>query len=343
MEGAYRHILERAPDEDGFRYYANLLRDGLDRTAVLLALTRSDEFVSRLKPTTLPLPDLRNLRPERYAEAVDLTNNQTILVFDVADPSDFDWLEAAITQNRYYENPGVWNFGIDVDKRLMAEIASCFGPERPIEFGCASGAVLECLLELDIVGEGIEISAMAVSLASDRVRAQIHVGDLPTLELPQSYDLIMGLDIFEHLNPNRIGAYVKRLAEIATSPAYVFCNIPAFGADPIFGTVFPLYLKGWAEEAARGHNFSRLHADALGYPLHGHLISADSAWWVRCFEAAGFRREMELEQELHHKYDEYMNTRSVARKAYFVFSKGETAERNRRVINRIREPSKVLR
>jgi hypothetical protein len=30
----------------------------------------------------------------------------------------------------------------------------------------------------------------------------------------RGYDLIFGLDVFEHLNPNRLDAYIVRLAEL---------------------------------------------------------------------------------------------------------------------------------
>lgn len=343
IESAYREILGRPVDEDGFRHYKTLLQDGLDRTALILALVRSDEFLSRLKePTSSTLVDLRLIRPERYSEAVDLTNGQRLLVFDAVQSSDFDWLEHMITQTKYYEKPGVWNFGVDTDKRLMAEIASHFRPHSSLELGCASGAVLECLRDLGIVGEGVDISEMALERASARVRPTIHIGDLLALDLPTKYDLVIGLDIFEHLNPNRIDSYLGRIAQITRAPAFLFCNIPAFGCDAVFGTVFPYYLDRWEAEAAIGKHFSRLHADQLGYPLHGHLISADSSWWVRRFEAAGFHRENAIEEMLHRKYDTYLDKRSKARKAFYIFSKGTSTEHKQRVMSEISKASLVL-
>jgi hypothetical protein len=111
----------------------------------------------------------------------------------------------------------------------------------------------------------------------------------------------------------------------------------------MFGSVFPLYVDEWATDAAAGRPFSTLHVDELGYPLHGHLIWADAAWWAARFEAGGFRRELDIERELHRKYDRYMEKRSAARKAFFVFSKDAAPGRSEQLAARIRtDASRVL-
>jgi hypothetical protein len=141
------------------------------------------------------------------------------------------------------------------------------------------------------------------------VRPRIRHGDLLTLEFSGDYDLLFGRDVFEHLNPNRLGAYIERIHQITTDDAYLFCNIPAFGDDPVFGTVFPLYIDRWEHDAAARRPFSLLHVDQQGYPIHGHLVWADSAWWTKQFEAGGFIREAEIERAFHRKYDDYMRKR----------------------------------
>lgn len=203
--------------------------------------------------------------------------------------------------------------------------------------------MLECLEALGIAAEGVEISAMAIARASDRVRQRIHKGDLLSIDLSASYDMVFGLDVFEHLNPNRIAEYLWRIASITRPGAYLFCNIPAFGEDPMFGTVFPFYVDGWREDAARERPFSTLHVDDLGYPIHGHLTWADARWWVQRFAQAGFIRDMAIERELHRKYDKYFNGRARARKAFFVFSRDDAVERRAQIVESIRaQPSKVL-
>jgi hypothetical protein len=343
IEMAYRQILNRPADQDGLNYYRSLLRDGLGRTSVLLSMFRSDEFVNQLRPVVASdRAGLRPLRPAQYEEKVDRTNGKTISVFRVDSAGDFDWLESAILEHGYYEKPGVWNFGIDTDKRVIAEIIRSLGPSRAIELGCAAGAVLSCLRQGGVDAHGIEISSLAIQKAEPDVRAKIHQGDLLQLDIAADFDLAFGLDVFEHLNPNRLDAYIARLAGLLREQGIVFCNVPAFGADPEFGTVFPIYLEDWDTDAGAGRLFSSMHVDELGFPIHGHLVWADVSWWVRRFEAAGLSRDVEIERALHRKYDAYMEQRSPARKAFFVFSRGLTAERRAAILQRISQPSTVL-
>jgi hypothetical protein len=273
---------------------------------------------------------------------VDRNSHQSILVFDAASPADYDWLESSIISNGYYEQPGVWILEVDFDKRLVAEMIAAFAPSAALELGTAAGAVLECLDDLGIKAEGVEISAMAIAKAAERVRPRIHQGDLLALDLSSKYDLVFGLDVFEHLNPNKLDAYIARLSQITRDDGFLFCNIPAFGEDAVFGTVFPYYVDGWMQEADAGGLLRTLHVEETGYPIHGHLTWASAPWWGRRFEAAGFRREVDIERAFHGKYDGYMTKRSPARRAYFVFGKPGAASRRADILARISEPSRLL-
>lgn len=343
VDHAFRVILGRDADRGGLEFYRGLLRQGVPRSAIFLYITQSDEFRRGLAPSAhATLPNLVVARPERYRRTIDRTCDQSILVFERETPADSDWLEQAILTHGYYEKPGVWVLDVDFDKRLVAEMLSAFAPAAALELGCAAGAVLECLQDLGVEAEGIDISAMAVERASERVRPRIHQGDILALDLPKRYDLLFGLDVFEHLNPNRLDTYLARLAAVTSEDAFLFCNIPAFGEDPVFGTVFPFYVDGWKDDAAAGKPFARLHADDQGYPIHGHLIWADAAWWTAQFARAGFTREVEIERAFHGKYGGYMEKRSPARRAFFVFGKPASAARRAAVISRVDLPSAML-
>jgi Domain of unknown function (DUF4214)/Methyltransferase domain len=336
VDTAFRDILGREADQGGLQFYRGVLRQGVRRTAVLLDIMRSEEFRRSLTAAApSSIPNLVVQRPERYRRTLDRASGQSILVFDAASPADVDWLEDAIIRNGYYEEPGVWVLEVDFDKKLVAEMIAAFAPQRALELGTAAGAVLECLADLGIAAEGVEISSMAIAKAAARVRPRIHHGDLLALDLPSAYDLVFGLDVFEHLNPNKLHAYVARLAQITRDDAFLFCNIPAFGEDPVFGTVFPYYVNGWEAQAARGGLLSTMHVDELGYPIHGHLAWADAAWWTKSFEQAGFTRDVEIERAFHAKYGEYMKKRSPARRAFFVFGKPASAARRSEIVRRI--------
>src|SRR5262245_28162912 len=135
IESAYNEVLQRPADQDGLNHYRVAMRNGLSRTAVLLSLVRSDEFIKRLVAPDRGLPNLRDLRPDRFSVVIDKTNGNAIPTFVVSDSTDFDWLEAAILRNGFYEKPGVWNFGIDTDKRLVAEIIATLGTTSALELG----------------------------------------------------------------------------------------------------------------------------------------------------------------------------------------------------------------
>ena len=340
---AFREILGRDADQGGLEFYRGLLRQGVRRHAVFLDIMRSEEFKRTLAPAAQSgLPNLVVQRPERYRRTVDRSSGQSILVYETVSPADSDWLENAIISHGYYEKPGVWVLEVDFDKRLVAEMLSAFAPGAALELGCAAGAVLECLQDLGVEAEGVDISAMAIARASERVRARIHQGDILSLDLPRKYDLLFGLDVFEHLNPNKLEAYLARLAAVTSDEAFLYCNIPAFGDDEVFGTVFPFYVDGWKDEAAAGRPFSRLHTDEEGYPIHGHLVWADAAWWCAQFERAGFTREVEIERAFHRKYDGYMEKRSPARRAFFVFGKHGAVARRAAVLDRIQTASTLI-
>jgi hypothetical protein len=343
VDNAFRDILGRDADKGGLDFYRGVLRQGVGRTAVLIDIMRSEEFRRTLTAgVSSSLPNLVVRRPEKYRRTMDTSTGKSVLVFDVQAPADVDWLEAAIIEHGYYEEPGVWILDVDFDKRLVAEMIAAFAPAKPLELGCAAGAVLTCLEEAGIAAYGVEISSMAIAKATESVRPRIHQGDLLALDLPADHDLLFGLDIFEHLNPNKLEAYLARMAGVTSDDAYLFCNIPAFGQDPVFGTVFPFYIDGWDRDAAAGRPFSSLHVDERGYPIHGHLAWADAAWWTRRFEQAGFTRDVEVERAFHQKYDSHMAKRSPARRAYFVFGKKASQKKRAAVIQRITTARSIL-
>jgi hypothetical protein len=182
----------------------------------------------------------------------------------------------------------------------------------------------------------------AIAHASDRIRPHLHQGDLLAAEAGRDFDTVFGLDIFEHLNPNRLRAYLDRLKSCLVEGGLLFAVIPAFGCDPVFGQVFPHYLPGSHENAAAGQCFTTLHVDDRGYPINGHLTWADSQWWVEQFAQSGLIRRPHIEIVLHQKYDDYMKTEAPARRSFYVMSAGEVPD-EQGLIRRIQaSPSRVL-
>ena len=341
LAAAYRHVLRRDPDQDGMRFYGAQLRAGVERGEVVRALVSSDEHVNRVLAPLYQLPSLRERWPDRYRQ-VETTSGERRLVFDAASPRWFDRLESAILASDYYEKPGIWEFSMNRDKRLMAEIVSALEPAAVLEIGCSNGTVLQCLHQSGVEVTGLDISPSAIARADPSIRERIRLGDLLTVELPQTYDVVFGLDVFEHLNPNRLQGYLRKVRSLTRPGGFVFTNLPAFGDDPVFGTVFPMDLEDWGRDAAAGRPFSLLPVDDEGYPFHGHLVWASSAWWVAQFEGVGLRREPTVEQALHDCYDPYMAANSPARRSFYVFSRDRDAADVAALAERIRRRGSTI-
>ena len=272
-----------------------------------------------------------------------LWSGPDLLAFDAREPADFDWIEQQILRHGYYEHEGVWDLALSPDKQAMAEIMAAYDPSRALEIGCATGTVLHYLAELGVAAEGVEISHMAVGRAFADVRDRIHHGDLLALPLTGPFDLVYGLDVFEHLNPNSLADYLTRIVTLLGDGGYLYAALPAFGHDPVFGQIFPIYLRDWHGDVALDRNFRLLHTDGKGYPLNGHLIWADSRWWVTQFERHGLRREEAIERAVHERYDHFFDGYATARKAFYVFSKNGRPEAHEAVIHRLQsEPSAAL-
>jgi SAM-dependent methyltransferase len=340
LDFIYKKLLGREPDPVGKAHQLKFLRAGNSRAALVLNITEAAEFIFKTVKDNIhqyiKLLPIQDELPESYAVLTSRDGKEKTSVFQAAAEADFDWLEHKIVDNGYYERPGVWSFFIDEDKRMMADIAAEFEPGSVLDFGCANGAVLKCLQDKGIFGEGVEISRLALDKTFPEIAGRIHYGDLLDLRFSRRYDLILGLDIFEHLNPNKLEKYIRSLWELLQDGGFLYANIPAYGTDPGFGEIFPIDFPEWESDAAAGRNFRSVPVDAYGYPKNGHIICAATDWWVGRFEEAGFRREMGIDIALHDKYDAAMEKISPARRAYYVFSKYALPQKNKAISERLK-------
>ncbi len=293
VKEAYRMILLREPDAEGFHANIKLLASGRTREDAISDLLNSDEYHRRVIRELKPLQNLIELRPDKYSRIGD------ILIFHADTSDDVDWLEICINNYDYYEVPGVWSLSMDDDKRLMAEILASLQPSKALELGCSCGAVMQCLSEMGIYCDGVEISQLAIDHADNSIRHRIYKGDLLSLNITKSYDLIFGLDLFEHLNPRRIKNYLQTIYKLLIPEGICYANIPAFCDS------YPRYLPN-----------DRIHVDEKGYPLHGHLTWEDASWWDAQFAEAGFIRDQEAERKIHAAYDERM---AIMRRQIFIY------------------------
>ncbi len=327
IDQCFETFLGRPVDDAGREHYRRSLAGGLPRIELIQDLVASREYKANLvRNLTLSgnnhaIADLRELRPERYIGVKDILSGIDVLVYQAKEPEDFDWLERMILEHGYYDRMNDWVLGVDDDKRLLADMAAFLEPESCLEIGCSSGAVLMLLEAQGIPCEGIEISHLAMTFAPSQRRRRIHFGDLLELDLEPGYDLIMGMDIFEHFNPNRLWDYINRCSELLRPGGRLFTNIPAYGDDRVFGEVHRIFLQEWDESARQGRRFSQVHVDGRGWPIHGHLIWAATQWWEEQFAAAGLVRDEGCERSMHERFREQMSESADARRSFYVFVK----------------------
>lgn len=258
-------------------------------------------------------------RPERYRRSGEF------LIFDAATRRDFDWLEGEISRLGYYEKVGPWGYGVDFDKTILAAMIQSLGVGSFLELGCGDGGVLACADCLGIKGTGLDISAFARDRARPEVRERIILGDLLTTQELTPTELICAFDLIEHISPNKIAAFMRRLVKLMPDGGLLLLNTPAFGDDRIFGLVHSYWIDEWKGHDQRPQLWRQFPCYDDGLPLMGHLIWANWRWWEGLFAANGLRRLDSVERCLHAKFDAAMSY-SDARKSYFLLGKRVHAE-----------------
>jgi SAM-dependent methyltransferase len=271
----------------------------------------------RLEPA--PLPDLTAERPERYSRSGDF------LVYHAESRADFDWLEHCIRTHGFYERPGPWGYGVDFDKTVLAAFMASLGVTEMLEIGCGDGGALVCAKRLNIAVSGLDVSAFARDRAPKSVRRKIRIGELLDTAVGP-VKAVCAFDLVEHISPNKLDAFMGKLAGVLEPGGVAVFNTPAFGDDRVFGQIHTYWLDEWKGDDQRGRLWRHLPCDDRGFPLMGHLVWADWTWWERLFERHGLRRLDTVEHALHARFDNIMSY-SEARKSYFVLGRNVTDQR----------------
>ena len=238
-------------------------------------------------------------------------------IFKVSSDDDFGFMESLIVKNRYYDSFGVWAPNIDLDKRITAAIVRGLGARSCLELGCFTGPVLSLLAEQGIDVCGVEISHLAFLLAHANIHEKIRFGYLLDLNFDRTFDLFLGMDILEHLNPLDIDRYIARISQLVKQNGFVYINSPMFGKDDVFGTVFEAYLPEW-QQSGEDVFWRYLHCDAKGWPMHGHLVWASPKWWESTFLKHGLVRDRDIERSIHALLQPFLEKDAPARRSFFV-------------------------
>jgi SAM-dependent methyltransferase len=242
----------------------------------------------------------------------------------------------------YYRHPdsgdeSAINYDDSEDKRTMSGLlVSSFGPRRSLEVGCATGLMVKAMRAYGVEAEGFDFSRWCIEHASDQVREWVRWDDVLKLAPPdRPYDLVLALDVLEHLPPEQVRVALANIAASTAPGGIVFSVIPAYGPNAYGPEVFKLELDSWKRDAALGVPFVDLPLDDKGRPHLGHLTHATIGWWEQAFARAGLLRLGPVERLLHERYDSVVQ---FARRSFFVFVKAGVFGRwrvSRRLLSRI--------
>ena len=95
---------------------------------------------------------------------------------------------------------------------------------RILDVGCGAGLLFDVLEPFGYV-EGVESDGRAVE-HSGRWRTRIHVGNLDTFRCDRAFDLILLLDVLEHVD--RPEQLLRRAAELLAPDGRILATVPAF-------------------------------------------------------------------------------------------------------------------
>jgi len=97
-----------------------------------------------------------------------------------------------------YERTEAWlAFFSGIADRIVKHI----GPRSALDAGCAMGFLVECLRQRGVDAYGIDISAYAIGQVREDLRPYCRLGSVLD-PLPRRYDLIVCIEVLEHLSPN---------------------------------------------------------------------------------------------------------------------------------------------
>jgi len=274
----------------------------------------------------------------RLHSVVPLGGGDPVPLIEVEQASDLDALVANMESCRYYDaayfqdHSGYKARAHVAHFWLVGELLRRLQPRRAFELGCGRGDLLSILARGGCEVLGLDPSADAVAAAWPDVKTRLRRGTLeqvgPELEARgERFDLLLGLDVWEHLHPRALPRAVEQLTALATDDALLFAVIPAFGRDRSFGEQFPLEFEQnrAAFDARQPFRFLTAERTAPPIPVAGHLIWAHAEWWEAQFVAHGWRRVVALEPLLR-GFDAFL-PHSV--RSAFLFGRDHPAARRR--------------
>ncbi len=140
---------------------------------------------------------------------------------------------------------------------VAQRILETIHPARVLDAGCALGILVEALRERGIDAEGIDLSSYAINHVHEPVRPYCRVASI-TDELPDRYDLIVSIEVLEHLPPAAGAAVIANFCRHTDD--VLFSSTPQQYRDATHLNVQPA--EYWAELFAEHGLYRDVEFDA---------------------------------------------------------------------------------
>ena len=141
--------------------------------------------------------------------------------------------------------------------RIAERIIADFQPRTVLDAGCAKGFLVERLRARGVEAWGIDISEYAINNVHPDIKNFCSVGSIAD-PLPQRYDLIITIEVVEHMPPQEATKAIENLCQytdnlILSSTPYDYKEDTHFNVNPP---------DHWARQLARYHFFHDMDYDA---------------------------------------------------------------------------------
>ena len=173
--------------------------------------------------------------------------------FDVSGLFDAYYYAHGCGKLPYERNENWLRFFDAIAHRIITEIQ----PHTVLDAGCAMGFLVESLRAREVEAYGIDIAEHAIRLVHPSIQAYCRVGSV-TESFPQSYNLIVCIEVLEHVPPREAEHAIANLCRHADD--ILFSSSPIdFKEATHFNVQPPDY---WAEQFARHGFFHDVDFDA---------------------------------------------------------------------------------
>lgn len=153
-----------------------------------------------------------------------------------------------------YERNEHWlNFFAGVADGIVRELR----PASVLDAGCAMGFLVEALRERGVDASGVDVSEFAISKVDDSVREHCSVASL-TEPLPRRYDLIVCIEVLEHIPAAEAGAAIANIC--AATDRLLLSSTPDDYGEATHLNVQPP--EAWSEALAREGFVREVERDA---------------------------------------------------------------------------------